>query len=180
MMGGAIGVESKAGEGSTFKFTFTAGVADVPRPVAEETIHTDFAGLRVLVAEDNRINQMVTTRMLQKMGCQVDLAVDGASAVRSVENKHFDIVLMDLLMPEVDGMEAARRIRRLGGTRSVVPILALTASASPEVRLQCLDAGMNDFLSKPIELRSLQRGLDRWRRRPVDCMAEAPEVSGLA
>ena len=180
MMGGAIRVESKVGEGSTFEFTFTAGVAGAPEPVAEEGIETDFTGLRVLVAEDNRINQMVTTRMLQKMGCQVDLAADGAAAVRSVESKHYDIVLMDLLMPEVDGLEAARRIRRTGGAHAAVPILALTASASPGMRLQCLDAGMNDYLSKPIELQALRRGLDRWRRRPADCKAAASEISGLA
>jgi PAS domain S-box-containing protein len=178
-MGGAIRVESKLGEGSTFEFTFTAGVSGVPQPVAEETIDTDFTGLKVLVAEDNRINQMVTTRMLQKMGCQVDLAVDGASAARSVERKQYDLVLMDLLMPEVDGLEAARRIRRMGGAHSTVPILALTASASPEVRVQCLEAGMNDFLSKPIDLKALRRGLDRGRRRHVDCTPAVPEVAGL-
>jgi CheY-like chemotaxis protein len=177
MMGGAIRVESQVGVGSTFEFTFTAGAADAPKPVTEQILNTDFTGLRVLVAEDNRINQMVTTRMLQKMGCQVDVAADGAAAVRSVENKRYDIVLMDLLMPEVDGTEAAKRIRRMAGARSAIPIVALTASASPEMRLQCLEAGMNDFLAKPMELQALCRVLDRWCRRPSATSALAPEAS---
>jgi PAS domain S-box-containing protein len=177
MMGGAIRVESQVGVGSTFEFTFTAGAADAPKPVTEQILNTDFTGVRVLVAEDNRINQMVTTRMLQKMGCQVDVAADGAAAVRSVENKRYDIVLMDLLMPEVDGTEAAKRIRRMAGARSAIPIVALTASASPEMRLQCLEAGMNDFLAKPMELQALCRVLDRWCRRPSATSALAPEAS---
>jgi CheY-like chemotaxis protein len=114
--------------------------------------------------------------MLQKMGCRVDLAVDGASAVRSVDTKAYDIVLMDLLMPEVDGTEAARRIRRMVGPQSSIPIVALTASASAEVRLQCLQAGMNDFLSKPMELDSLQRALERWCR-PAATMALPSELA---
>jgi len=176
MMGGEIHVESTAGVGTTFEFTFTAGLADAPQSAAQQTFSRDFSGLRVLVAEDNRINQMVTTRMLQKMGCRVDLAVDGASAVRSVDTKAYDIVLMDLLMPEVDGTEAARRIRRMVGPQSSIPIVALTASASAEVRLQCLQAGMNDFLSKPMELDSLQRALERWCR-PAATMALPSELA---
>jgi PAS domain S-box-containing protein len=177
MMGGEIHVESTAGVGTTFEFTFTAGLADPPQPAAQVTFSRDFSGLRVLVAEDNRINQMVTTRMLQKMGCRVDLAADGASAVHSVDTKPYDIVLMDLLMPEVDGTEAARRIRRMVGPQASIPIVALTASASAEVRLQCLQAGMNDFLSKPMELYSLQRALERWCRRPAATMALPPELA---
>jgi PAS domain S-box-containing protein len=177
MMGGAIGVESTVGVGTTFEFTFTAGAAAAPEPVAAETVTRDFTGLRVLVAEDNRINQMVTTRMLQKIGCHVDLAADGAAAVRYMENRHYDIVLMDLLMPEVDGAEAARRIRHLDGARSSIPIVALTASASAETRLQCLEAGMNDFLSKPMELDALRHALDRWCPRPSAPLAAALEVS---
>jgi CheY-like chemotaxis protein len=132
------------------------------------------------VAEDNLINQMVTTRMLQKMGCHVDVAADGASAIRSVENQHYDIVLMDLLMPEVDGLEASRRIRSLAGASSKIPIVALTASASDEIRSQCLAAGMNDFLSKPMVLDALRRALDRWCRHALGAIGIPPEVSAPA
>jgi PAS domain S-box-containing protein len=177
MMGGAMRVESKVGVGTTFEFTFTAGVAEDTKPVAAEAVRKDFTGLKVLVAEDNLINQMVTSRMLQKMGCHVDVAADGASAVRSVENQQYDIVLMDLLMPEVDGLEASRRIRSLAGASSTIPIVALTASASEEIRSQCLAAGMNDFLSKPMELDAVRRALDQWCQHTFAANAVARLVS---
>jgi len=125
------------------------------------------------VAEDNPVNQMVTMRMLQKMGCQADLASDGPSAIRSLETNTYDIVLMDLSMPEIDGLEATRRIRRMPYAKSCVPIVALTASASADVRSRCLEAGMNDYLSKPIEVQALRRALDRWGR------ARVPEVPAV-
>jgi PAS domain S-box-containing protein len=163
MLGGTIRVESAVGVGSTFEFTFTAGaVASQVGPRKTEAKRTSFPGLKVLVAEDNKINQKVTSRLLEKMGCQVDLAADGAQAIRNLETSPYDVVLMDLGMPEVDGMEATRRIRKMAGMQSSIPILALTASASGEVRSQCLEAGMNDFLSKPMELEALRRALERW------------------
>jgi len=162
MMGGSIRVDTRIGIGTTFEFTFTAGTAPEAKPASAEAYAGNYEGLRILVAEDNKINQMVTMRMLQKMRCQVDVAGDGASAIRNAETNSYDIVLMDLSMPEVDGMEAARRIRHLAGIPSSIPIVALTASVSDEVRSRCLEAGMNDFLSKPIEAHALRRVLDRW------------------
>ena len=172
MMGGEIQVRSQPGAGSTFEFTFSAGVAEETEPVAIEPVASDFTGLRLLVVEDNRINQLVTSRMLQKMGCVVDLADNGASALQSVESRSYDVVLMDLLMPEVDGLEASRRIRRLPPPAASTPILALTASVSAEIRAECLHAGMNDVLSKPIEMQALRRALDRWRPRPAAAIHE--------
>ena len=165
LMGGTIRVESRLGLGTTFEFTFTAGAASHIEPVSEDLSSKLFTGLKILVAEDNKVNQMVTTRMLQKMGCIVNLASDGAAALRFLETNDYDVVLMDLSMPEVDGIEATRRIRLMAGRRSGTPIVALTASASTEVRSQCLQAGMNDFLSKPMDPQAVRRVLDRWSHR---------------
>jgi CheY-like chemotaxis protein len=96
------------------------------------------------------------------LGYQVDLACDGASAISRVEANPYDIVLMDLNMPGIDGLEAARRIRLMPTAQSSVPIVALTASATIEDKAQCLAAGMNDYLSKPIEMQALRRALERW------------------
>jgi len=164
MMGGNIRVESRAGEGTTFEFTFPAGtVADV-ESAAQTAESASPIGLKILVAEDNKVNQLVILRMLQKMGCQPDLACDGPSAVRMVEANSYDVVLMDLHMPGVDGLEATRQIRRMPAARSCIPIVALTASASSEDRSRCLAAGMNDYLTKPMGLQALRRALDRWGR----------------
>jgi CheY-like chemotaxis protein len=162
MMGGEIRVESRAGEGTTFEFTFSAGIAASAEPAAVAAGSENPRGLKILVAEDNKVNQIVTVRMLQKMGYQVDLACDGASAISRVEANPYDIVLMDLNMPGIDGLEAAKRIRLMPTAQSSVPIVALTASATDEDRSRCLAAGMNDYLSKPIEIHALRRALDRW------------------
>jgi PAS domain S-box-containing protein len=161
MMGGGIRVESTVGEGSLFEFTFSAGVTEDGEHQA--AAHSGAPkGLKILVAEDNKVNQLVTMRMLQRMGCEADLACNGAVAVRRMQEHSYDLVLMDLSMPELDGLEAARRIRGLSGAQSCVPIVALTASASNEVRSLCLAAGMNDYLCKPMEMEALGRALDRW------------------
>jgi CheY-like chemotaxis protein len=162
MMGGEIRVESRAGQGTTFEFTFSAGTAAGVTAAAEAASSGNFKGLRILLAEDNKVNQIVAMGLLRKMGCQVDLACNGASAICSVAGNSYDIVLMDIHMPGLDGMEASRQIRRMPTDKSCVPIVALTASASNEVRTTCLAAGMNDYLSKPIELEALRRALDRW------------------
>jgi CheY-like chemotaxis protein len=171
MMGGEIRIESRVGEGTTFEFTFSAGIAAGAECVAEAARSESLKRLSILVAEDNKVNQIVTVRMLQKMGYQVDLACDGASAISRVEANSYDIVLMDVNMPGVDGLEAARRIRLMPTAQSSVPIVALTASATIEDKAQCLAAGMNDYLSKPIEMQALRRALDRWGN------GSAPEIT---
>jgi PAS domain S-box-containing protein len=164
LMGGDISVASRPGEGTTIAFTFSAGVAANGAPAAEPVRAGPADALQILVAEDNKVNQMVTLRMLQKMGCEVELASNGAAAVHRVAAKRYDVVLMDVNMPEVDGLEATRQIRQMPAGQSGIPIVALTASATKEDRDACLAAGMNDYLSKPIELQSLRRALDRWGR----------------
>ena len=162
MMGGEIRVESRLGEGTTFEFTFSAGTVAGGESGAEFAGSESIRGLKILVAEDNKVNQMVMMRLLHRMGCQADLASDGASAISKVGANSYDVVLMDLNMPEMDGLEATRRIRRMCTTQSAVPIVALTASATNEDRSQCLAAGMNDYLTKPVEIDALKRALDRW------------------
>ena len=176
MMGGAISVESSVGEGTTFTFTFSAGIAsDAEKPTEEASIG-DLEGLKILVVEDNKVNQFVTVRMLQKMGCEAEVACDGASALSRITSNFYDIVLMDVHMPGVDGLEATRRIRKLNSAQSCVPIVALTASATNEDRSACLAAGMTDYLSKPIEIQALRRALHRWGL--CDSAAETPDGRG--
>ncbi|MGJ5819688.1 response regulator [Paludibaculum fermentans] len=162
MMGGEIHVDSRLGEGTDFEFTISAGIAAAARKPVELAESGHLKALKILVAEDNMVNQMVILRMLQKLGCQADFASDGRAAVSRVETNAYDIVLMDVHMPAVDGLEATRRIRRMPSSQSCVPVVALTAAATTEDRTACLAAGMNDYLSKPIEFEELRRALHLW------------------
>ncbi len=117
---------------------------------------------RVLLAEDNLVNQRVAVRMLERLGCSVDVASTGAEAIELYRTGLHDIVLMDLQMPELDGFEATRHIRALEGETERVPILALTASAGPEDRARCIESGMDDCLTKPIQASVLEASLMQW------------------
>jgi PAS domain S-box-containing protein len=163
MMGGSIRVKSQSGEGSTFEFDFAAGIPAGPEHMAARAPGADLAPMRILVAEDNPVNQIVTKRMLQRLGFTPDIVADGGSAVRQVQTGPYDLVLMDVQMPGVGGLEATRRIRSLSTTCSLIPIVALTASATVEDREACLAAGMNDYLSKPLGQAALLRVLELWR-----------------
>jgi len=118
----------------------------------------------VLVAEDNEINRRVIVGMLKRIGCRVTFAVDGREAVQMVQQKPFALVLMDCQMPEMDGFEATRAIRGLGGAYERLPILALTANVLPADREACKLAGMDDFLPKPVKLDLLRSAIQRWTR----------------
>ena len=122
------------------------------------------AELAVLVAEDNEINRRVLAGMLRRCGCLVTFAVDGREAVQMVAQREFALVLMDCQMPEMDGYEATRRIRSMGGAAAEIPILALTANVLPSDREACLAAGMDDFLGKPVKLDVLRAAIHRWCR----------------
>jgi signal transduction histidine kinase/CheY-like chemotaxis protein len=127
---------------------------------------------RILLVEDNLVNQKLASHMLDKIGCSVDVAGNGVQALERLAQGSYDVVLMDCQMPEMDGFEATRRIR--GGevdSRRRIPIVALTASAMIEDRQRCLDAGMDDFLSKPIRRQALATAVERWTG---DCPGEAP------
>jgi|GEM_PF-2721392 len=118
--------------------------------------------LNILLVEDNRVNQMVATAMLKLDGHRIDIAEDGLEAIDAVTAKAYDIVLMDMQMPRMDGLDAARRIRALGGRHAETPIIAMTANVLVEDRNRCIDAGMNDFLSKPISHGLLAQTIARW------------------
>ena len=122
--------------------------------------------LRVLVAEDNKVNQRLAKRMFEKLGCRVDIAVDGREAVAAATRLSYDVVFMDCSMPEMDGFQATIELRRreTGGRR--VPIIALTANALAEDRARCLAAGMDDYLSKPVRIEEIQKALTRWAPQP--------------
>ncbi len=121
----------------------------------------DFKGAQALLAEDNPVNQQVAKKFLRLAGLQVDVAADGVQAVRMALDKHYDIVFMDMQMPELDGVQAAEQLRRQPRLNDV-PIIAMTANVLQHDRERCLQAGMNDFISKPIEPALLYKVLERW------------------
>ncbi len=154
--GGQLGVTSTEGQGSEFFFELPYEVADAraAQPEAHAGLLTPFEpALRVLVAEDNALNQLVARKTLEAWNVQVVIAENGRLAVEAVAgtNQPFDAVLMDVQMPEMDGYEAARRLRQLFPEAGQLPIIGLTASVLPEDRVLALAAGMNDTLAKPFE-----------------------------
>ncbi len=172
LMGGQAGVDSQPGAGSSFWFTarlrrgqgvLQAAVA-VEAEAAESLLRRQHAGARVLVAEDNPVNMEVVLALLNEVGLRVETAVDGLEALRLAEAGPYDLVLMDMQMPRMDGLQAARAMRALPGWAST-PILALTANAFEEDRRACEAAGMNDFIIKPFDPALLYKTLLRWIRR---------------
>jgi CheY-like chemotaxis protein len=164
-MGGALAIESEPGRGSTFRATVSLPVAslnDIRSPAVSARIRRSAHDLRILLAEDNPVNQRVAGALLAKMGHHVRVAENGARAVEAVQNGEYDLVLMDCEMPEMDGYDATRAIRKLG-SRGTLPIVAMTAYAMPEDRQRCLDAGMTDYLTKPISTERLAELIDRLR-----------------
>ncbi|HJY39164.1 MAG TPA: ATP-binding protein, partial [Steroidobacteraceae bacterium] len=168
LMGGEAGVESREGVGSTFWFTAHFDVVSARISVAASaSAHVDEprgAGKRILLAEDNVVNEKVATRFLQKLGYVVDAVANGREAVDAWAKGGYDLVLMDCQMPVLDGYAATREIRARERTGEHIPIVALTANAMPKDELECRQAGMDDHLAKPIDREELARCLEHHLR----------------
>ena len=163
-MGGAIGVESCPGEGATFWVDLTLPKASPTAVDSENSWHSadHSQPMQVLVADDSRVNLRIAEAMLRHMGHSPHCVANGAEALRAVEDSEFDIVFMDLWMPEMDGVEATRRIRQLSGTKAAIPIVALTANAAPSDHERCADAGMDGLVSKPIQPKDLRQAIQKY------------------
>ena len=155
-LGGTVGVSSKKGAGSRFWFELPAIEATSQPAPALVPPRGPLPALRVLLVEDNSVNQQVAAGFLKHLGQEVDLANDGFEAVEMAAKNDYDVILMDMQMPNMDGVEASTRIRAMGGPRSQTPIIAITANASEDDRSRCITAGMNGFQSKPISVEKLR------------------------
>jgi CheY-like chemotaxis protein len=189
MMDGQVGVSSQAGIGSNFWFSvrFTkAGPVVAEKPVAapvsaEINLKQHHAGKRILLAEDEPTNQVVTCALIELVGISVDIAVDGVKALAMVSQNQYDLILMDMEMPNMDGIDATRAIRRTPGHDDLA-IIAMTANAFADDKARCLRAGMNDFITKPVDPEILFATISHWLdkqdpRTPADSQGDGFEAT---
>ncbi|HYO81321.1 MAG TPA: ATP-binding protein [Bryobacteraceae bacterium] len=162
LAGGTLAVRSKTGAGSTFTLDLPFRIGEeCDRPAVSDEVINSLEGLTVLVAEDNQVNQRLMEKLLTKAGCRVTLAANGVRAVSACRQQKFDLVLMDLQMPEMDGFEATVAIRNAEGGDYTPVIIALTADVLPEAQQRALESGMDGFASKPIRLDDLKSEYER-------------------
>ncbi|MEY4932656.1 MAG: hypothetical protein RLZZ403_976, partial [Pseudomonadota bacterium] len=185
LMGGDISVVSEPGKGSTFTFTVRLGkagqealpVVTVHAENVENSVKARYAGVRVLVAEDEPMNQQVARLLLTGAGLVADLAEDGAQALEMAKHTRYRLILMDMQMPNLNGMDATRAVRKLPGYANI-PILAMTANVFSGDRELCLAAGMNDHLAKPLEINEFYKTLLAWLEKTEESAACPARVGG--
>ena len=164
-MGGKIEVRSEPGRGSVFEFTVPCGRVDEEKdpdgPGVVADTATTLAGARILVVEDDEVNQIVAQGVLEAAGALVTIAPNGRASLDVIRPGAFDAVLMDLHMPDMDGIETTRRLRE-NAALADLPIIAMTASAMAGDRERLLEAGMNDYLAKPMRVAAVYSTLNKW------------------
>jgi PAS domain S-box-containing protein len=185
LMGGTIGAESEPGRGSTFWFEVVLAAAEASATLAAPTPEANVGGgpvwlssPLVLVAEDSQINQIVAARSLERCGCRVEVVGDGREALKALGARRYDAVLMDCQMPDMDGYQATAELRRRESGARRTPVIAMTAHAMDGDRKRCLDAGMDDYISKPMRHTALVAALMRWIPGvDADGSAQAPTAT---
>ena len=186
LMGGTLSAQSEPDQGSTFRFELDLAIArdtgrvTPPSDAAETRLPAWTRPPRLLIAEDNHVNQVVVLGALERAGCTADVVSDGKQALEALGKRRYDAVLMDCQMPLMDGYETTRELRRRehGGAR--VPVIAMTAHAMEGAAEECLAAGMDDYLSKPVRRVSLNAALRRWIPPELDDEATGAEVAARA
>ena len=167
-MGGHLRVESRPGHGASFSFSILAETAELPRAVnpaaPSRERPAELPALKIIVADDNAVNRKVAVSLLKRLGYPADSACDAHDLWKRLADTVYDVIFMDVQMPEIDGLEATRRIRAELPAERQPRIVAMTAAAFPEDRARCLDAGMNDYIAKPASLEELAAALGRARK----------------
>lgn len=175
-MGGELRGESVLGDGSCFTLSLPVSAANplAPAPAPAPAVAESFPGRRVLVVEDNLINQRVAAGFLHRLRCEVDVANNGVEGLGKALSEHYDAIFMDAMMPVMDGFEATEELRRREPAGCHVPVIGLTALATEEDRARCLAAGMDDFLSETGGLPIVKQGPGTMARRQIAPPNAAP------
>jgi CheY-like chemotaxis protein len=162
MMGGDLNVVAEVGQGSSFHARLPLMALRIAPAEKQSAPPLRFEGRRVLVVDDNEVNLLVSSHVIEKFGCQAVCAHSGPEALSLLLNEQFDLVFMDVKMPVMTGLEVTQEIRRREGDDLHTPVIALTAGALLQEQQACFDAGMDDFVTKPISIDSIQNILNKW------------------